>query len=362
MKQVVDQPGPERHRGRCRRGVVTVESGLVDGRAVLVARARPGPAEGLDIFQLFVATKARARPRPEHRAADRARARRRDRRRSEPGKGATFTVEPARRAAGRGRGRRSMSVKGRTSSSTTRSNAAAALETLPQGGRLRRRRAHDARRGCSCSRRTSPTSSSPTCACRAWTDRAAGQDQGDPARDHGHRHDRLRHREDRGQGHEARGRGLPGASRSTSRSWRSSSRRRSSGRTSLAEARSLRERLEHEYRLDNLVGESPEMLSVFKTIRQVAPRRRRCLLLGESGTGKELFAQALHQNSRGATSPSSRSTARRCRRRSSRASSSATRRARSPGRRLHARGPLRARRRGHPLPRRDRRHHARPCR
>jgi DNA-binding NtrC family response regulator len=63
------------------------------------------------------------------------------------------------------------------------------------------------------------------------------------------------------------------------------------------EARSLRERLEHKYRLDNLVGESPEMLAVFKTIRQVAPSSASVLLLGESGTGKELFAQALHQNS-----------------------------------------------------------------
>ena len=65
----------------------------------------------------------------------------------------------------------------------------------------------------------------------------------------------------------------------------------------MAEARSLRERLEHKYRLDNLVGESPEMLSVFKTIRQVAPSSASVLLLGESGTGKELFAQALHQHS-----------------------------------------------------------------
>ena len=65
----------------------------------------------------------------------------------------------------------------------------------------------------------------------------------------------------------------------------------------LAEARGLRERLEHKYRFDNLVGESPEMLSVFKTIRQVAPSFASVLLLGESGTGKELFAQALHQNS-----------------------------------------------------------------
>ena len=65
----------------------------------------------------------------------------------------------------------------------------------------------------------------------------------------------------------------------------------------LEETRVLRERLEHKYRLENLVGESPEMLAVFKTIRQVAPSSSSVLLLGESGTGKELFAQALHQNS-----------------------------------------------------------------
>jgi len=65
----------------------------------------------------------------------------------------------------------------------------------------------------------------------------------------------------------------------------------------LEEARSLRERIEHKYKLDNLVGESPEMLSVFKTIRQVAASSASVLLLGESGTGKELFAQALHQTS-----------------------------------------------------------------
>jgi two-component system NtrC family response regulator/two-component system response regulator HydG len=65
----------------------------------------------------------------------------------------------------------------------------------------------------------------------------------------------------------------------------------------LEETRVLRERLDHKYRLENLVGESPEMLAVFKTIRQVAASSSSVLLLGESGTGKELFAQALHQNS-----------------------------------------------------------------
>jgi two-component system NtrC family response regulator len=63
----------------------------------------------------------------------------------------------------------------------------------------------------------------------------------------------------------------------------------------LVETRALRERLEEKYHIDNVIGESPEMLSVFKTIRQVAPSSASVLLLGESGTGKELFAQALHQ-------------------------------------------------------------------
>jgi two-component system NtrC family response regulator len=63
----------------------------------------------------------------------------------------------------------------------------------------------------------------------------------------------------------------------------------------LEEARLLRERLDHKYSLDNLVGESPGMLAAFKTIRQVAASSSSVLLLGESGTGKELFAQALHQ-------------------------------------------------------------------
>ena len=65
----------------------------------------------------------------------------------------------------------------------------------------------------------------------------------------------------------------------------------------LEETHVLRARLDKKYAMDNLVGESPEMLAVFKTIRQVAPSSTSVLLLGESGTGKELFAQALHQHS-----------------------------------------------------------------
>jgi DNA-binding NtrC family response regulator len=66
---------------------------------------------------------------------------------------------------------------------------------------------------------------------------------------------------------------------------------------------SLRQRLESKFGLDNIVGQSPAMQTVFDTVRQVAPARTTVLLLGESGTGKELIAKALHQLSPRAAGP-----------------------------------------------------------
>src|SRR5262249_19487461 len=71
----------------------------------------------------------------------------------------------------------------------------------------------------------------------------------------------------------------------------------------LEETSVLKARLDQKYKFENLVGESPGMLQVFKAIRQVAPSSASVLLLGESGTGKELFAQAIHQNSPRRTKP-----------------------------------------------------------
>ena len=48
---------------------------------------------------------------------------------------------------------------------------------------------------------------------------------------------------------------------------------------------------------DNIVGNSPQMLEIFKTVARVAPGRTSVLILGESGTGKELVARALHRRS-----------------------------------------------------------------
>lgn len=63
------------------------------------------------------------------------------------------------------------------------------------------------------------------------------------------------------------------------------------------ETHELRTQLAERYRFDNIVGSSPEMQEVFKSVAQVAPSRATVLLTGESGTGKELVAAAIHHRS-----------------------------------------------------------------
>lgn len=58
-----------------------------------------------------------------------------------------------------------------------------------------------------------------------------------------------------------------------------------------------RQELITKYKLENIVGRSPQMLQVYKTIARVAESRSTVLLIGESGTGKELVARAIHFNS-----------------------------------------------------------------
>jgi DNA-binding NtrC family response regulator len=49
--------------------------------------------------------------------------------------------------------------------------------------------------------------------------------------------------------------------------------------------------------LGGMVGRSPAMVEVYKTIARVAPGPSTVLVLGESGTGKELVARAIHDHS-----------------------------------------------------------------
>ncbi len=52
-----------------------------------------------------------------------------------------------------------------------------------------------------------------------------------------------------------------------------------------------------------IVGTTPAMLAVYKTVAQVAPTTATVLIVGESGTGKELVAKAIHAKSLRAGKP-----------------------------------------------------------
>ena len=53
----------------------------------------------------------------------------------------------------------------------------------------------------------------------------------------------------------------------------------------------------HIFKVDDIVGESPDMERVFTQVRKVAPSTSPVLVTGETGTGKELIAAAIHYNS-----------------------------------------------------------------
>jgi two-component system response regulator HydG len=56
-------------------------------------------------------------------------------------------------------------------------------------------------------------------------------------------------------------------------------------------------------KFENIVGESPQMKEVFRTIEKVARSNATVIVLGETGVGKELVAEALHRNSGRADHP-----------------------------------------------------------
>ncbi len=60
----------------------------------------------------------------------------------------------------------------------------------------------------------------------------------------------------------------------------------------------IMEQLSKDGRLGEIIGSTPEMLQIFKTIKQIAPLDCNVLIKGETGTGKELVAKALHLHSK----------------------------------------------------------------
>jgi two-component system response regulator HydG len=65
----------------------------------------------------------------------------------------------------------------------------------------------------------------------------------------------------------------------------------------------LEARLDERFGFESIIGNSPPMQAMYRTMRQVAPTDVTLLITGESGTGKELVAQAIHQNSRRRAAP-----------------------------------------------------------
>jgi len=66
-------------------------------------------------------------------------------------------------------------------------------------------------------------------------------------------------------------------------------------RDTLREVQALRRQLRQKGSFGRLVGNSPAIRGVYRTIEQAAPTSASVLVWGESGTGKELVAQTIHQ-------------------------------------------------------------------
>jgi two-component system, NtrC family, response regulator AtoC len=64
----------------------------------------------------------------------------------------------------------------------------------------------------------------------------------------------------------------------------------------LRENQYFRQELRQKYKFENIVGTTPAMLEVYKTVARLVDSKATVLIQGESGTGKELIAHAIHFN------------------------------------------------------------------
>ena len=63
------------------------------------------------------------------------------------------------------------------------------------------------------------------------------------------------------------------------------------------ENRALREQIRQESQFESILGKSPQMVEIFRTITKIADFKTTVLVSGESGVGKELVARAIHERS-----------------------------------------------------------------
>jgi DNA-binding NtrC family response regulator len=59
----------------------------------------------------------------------------------------------------------------------------------------------------------------------------------------------------------------------------------------------LSNRVDLNYQFENIIGDSPAMKEIFRTIEKIAVSNSTVLITGETGTGKELIAEAIHRRS-----------------------------------------------------------------
>lgn len=70
-----------------------------------------------------------------------------------------------------------------------------------------------------------------------------------------------------------------------------------------SENRQLRELAQKQFRLENVIGESPQLKAVLDLVGRVSRSDATVLISGESGTGKELIAKGIHFSGRRADKP-----------------------------------------------------------
>ena len=71
----------------------------------------------------------------------------------------------------------------------------------------------------------------------------------------------------------------------------------------IQENKFYRQELLEKYQFKNVIGRTPQMFQVYKTIAKVADTKSTVLLCGERGTGKELIARSVHYNSQRSNRP-----------------------------------------------------------